>query len=212
MIDFDAIGKRIFEERKYLHRVSQEKMAEDLGMWQADISNLEKAKSGSGITDLEKLDRIAEYFNMPLETLLFGRRQDQMEKYQGSKMQLKETTRKKSKKHETLLRKLMGLPSDETAENALDIIPTFECGPYTIYAPNERQMMLSGGSGNNMVPPYITKLHIYVVYQDEIIASLSAYWTSVSLIWITRFRFLIRTGLYISSHPLKKRRREPGGR
>ena len=52
MIDFDAIGKRILEERKYLHRGSQEKMAEDLSMYHADISNLEKAKNGSGITDL----------------------------------------------------------------------------------------------------------------------------------------------------------------
>ncbi len=53
MIDFDKIGKRIQEERKYLRRISQEKMAEDLGMYQADISNLEKAKSGSGITAAE---------------------------------------------------------------------------------------------------------------------------------------------------------------
>ncbi|MBQ6481160.1 MAG: helix-turn-helix transcriptional regulator [Anaerolineaceae bacterium] len=89
MIDYDKIGKRILEERKYLHRISQEKMAQDLGMYQADISNLEKAKKGSGITDLSKLDIIADYFDMPLEILLFGRRQDQMEKYTGSKMQLK---------------------------------------------------------------------------------------------------------------------------
>ena len=51
MIDFTKIGKRILEERKYLRRISQEKMAEDLGMYQADISNLEKAKNGSGITN-----------------------------------------------------------------------------------------------------------------------------------------------------------------
>ncbi len=75
MIDFEKIGKRILEERKYLHRISQEKMAEDLGMYQADISNMEKAKSASGITDLAKLDMVADYFDMPLETLLFGRRQ-----------------------------------------------------------------------------------------------------------------------------------------
>ncbi len=36
MIDFEKIGKRILEERKYLHRISQEKMALDLGMYQAD--------------------------------------------------------------------------------------------------------------------------------------------------------------------------------
>ena len=81
MVDYERIGKRILEERKYLRRISQEKMAEDLGMYQADISNLEKAKNGSGITDLSKLDMIADYFDIPLETLLFGRRNDAMEKY-----------------------------------------------------------------------------------------------------------------------------------
>ena len=87
MIDFDKIGKRILEERKYLHRISQEKMALDLGMYQADISNLEKAKKGSGISDLYKLDLIADYFDIPLESQIFGRRQDKMEKYYGTKMQ-----------------------------------------------------------------------------------------------------------------------------
>lgn len=42
-------------------------MAEDLQMYQADISNIEKAKSGSGITDITKLDMISEYLNIPLE-------------------------------------------------------------------------------------------------------------------------------------------------
>ena len=50
MIDFEKIGTRIAEERKFVKRVSQRKMAEDLNMYQADISNLEKAKNGSGIT------------------------------------------------------------------------------------------------------------------------------------------------------------------
>ena len=39
-------------------------MAEDLQMYQADISNIEKAKSGSGITDITKLDMISEYLNL----------------------------------------------------------------------------------------------------------------------------------------------------
>ena len=52
MIDIEKIGTRIAEERKFVKRVSQRKMAEDLNMYQADISNLEKAKNGSGITDL----------------------------------------------------------------------------------------------------------------------------------------------------------------
>lgn len=36
MVDYEAIGRRIAEQRKYFHKVSQEKMAEDLGMYQAD--------------------------------------------------------------------------------------------------------------------------------------------------------------------------------
>ena len=70
MIDFDKIGMRIKEQRKCILKVSQEKMAEELNMYQADISNIEKAKSGSGITDITKLDMIAEYFDIPLESLL----------------------------------------------------------------------------------------------------------------------------------------------
>ena len=119
MIDLNKIGKRIQEERKYLRRISQEKMAEDLGMYQADISNMEKAKSGSGITDLVKLDMIADYFDMPLETLLFGRRQDQMEKYYGTKMQLREYPKKRTKKHESLLCHLMGLSKGDDLDKVL---------------------------------------------------------------------------------------------
>ena len=88
MVDYEAIGRRIAEQRKYFHKVSQEKMAEDLGMYQADISNLEKAKKGSGITDLSRLDLIAEYFDMPLESLLFGKKDGMMEKYYGDKLKL----------------------------------------------------------------------------------------------------------------------------
>jgi len=41
-------------------------MAEELGMYQADISNLKKAEMGSEITDLSKFDLIAEYFDISL--------------------------------------------------------------------------------------------------------------------------------------------------
>ena len=71
MINAVNIGKRIKALRKQKH-VSQEKMAEDLGMYQADISNLERAMGGSGITDIFKLDMIAGYFGVPLPELLMG--------------------------------------------------------------------------------------------------------------------------------------------
>ena len=71
MINAVNIGKRIRTLRKERH-ISQERMAEDLGMYQADISNLERAIGGSGITDLFKLDLIASYFDISLVNLLNG--------------------------------------------------------------------------------------------------------------------------------------------
>ena len=177
MIDYEKIGKRILEERKYIRRTSQERMAEDLGMHQADISNLEKAKKGSGITDLSKLDIIADYFDMPLETLLFGRRQDQMEKYYGSKMQLKEYTKKRTQKHDSILRKLLGLPKDEEAEEALDAVKAFECGPYMVYVANEYQFTCF--EDKKQAPNGLVKAHIFVVYQDEVIGCTTAAVTTV---------------------------------
>ena len=180
MLDYEQIGKRIQEERKYLRRISQEKMAEDLGMYQADISNLEKAKNGSGITDLSKLEMIAEYFDMPLETLLFGRRQDQMEKYYGNKMQLKESRKKRSQKHNTLLMHLMGVSKDsEDADQILENVRGLECGPYMIYVFSELQQIVSGPASEDGLVNALMKAHICVVYQDEVIGCMSAGETSV---------------------------------
>ena len=180
MVDFERIGKRVLEERKYLHKISQEKMADDLGMYQADISNLEKAKNGSGITDLSKLDMIADYFGIPLETLLFGKRQDQMEKYYGIKMQLKEFTRKRTRKHETILRNLLGISEEKDNEEALNSIMAFECGPYIIYVAHEFQIQYSGRSSDEGDPmDHIVKTHLYVVYQDEVIGCTTTYVTTV---------------------------------
>ena len=69
MINAEAIGKYIRRLRKE-RGISQEKMAEDLGMYQADISNLERAMGGSGIADLCKLDLIADYFGVSLVSII----------------------------------------------------------------------------------------------------------------------------------------------
>jgi transcriptional regulator with XRE-family HTH domain len=71
VINAANIGKRIKKLRKE-RGLSQERMAEDLGMYQADISNLERAVGGSGISDLYKLDMIADYFGVPLVEILVG--------------------------------------------------------------------------------------------------------------------------------------------
>ena len=78
------IGKRIQEQRKYIKHVSQERMADDLCMYQADISNLEKGKKGSGIMDLEKLIRLSEYLSVSLEFLIFGMKNNMTQYYKNN--------------------------------------------------------------------------------------------------------------------------------
>lgn len=174
MIDYEKIGQRILEQRKYLRKISQEKMAEDLGMYQADISNLEKAKNGSGITDLSKLDVIADYFDIPLERLLFGLgKEENMEKYLGNTMEIRENdeAHRIKKEHEKTLEKLAGHNPWEIA------LTSFDCGPYTVYAMVENQVEL--GEGNTMEERMengfiLDKFHFYTFYENEVIASMMA--------------------------------------
>lgn len=77
MLDYDRIASRIRVQRKYVRKVSQKKMAEDLLFYQSDISDLENNKPGCGIHDLAKLEVIANYLGMPLRNLLFGYEEDE---------------------------------------------------------------------------------------------------------------------------------------
>lgn len=72
MLDYDIIASRIREQRKYVKKISQKKMAEDLNLYQPDLSALENNKPGCGIHDLAKLEMIARYLNITLRYLLFG--------------------------------------------------------------------------------------------------------------------------------------------
>lgn len=81
MLDYDIIASRIREQRKYVKKISQQKMAEDLGMYQPDLSALENNKPGCGIHDLAKLEMIAGYLDMSLAYLLFGN-EDTEENYE----------------------------------------------------------------------------------------------------------------------------------
>ena len=78
MINAINIGKRIRVLRKQKH-ISQERMAEDLGMYQADISNLERAISGSGIADIFKLEMIADYFGITFIELISSANESDVE-------------------------------------------------------------------------------------------------------------------------------------
>lgn len=76
MIDYDIIAARIREARKNKKKISQKKMAEDLQMYQPDLSALENNKPGCGTRDLAKLEMISGYLNVPLRYLLFGEGED----------------------------------------------------------------------------------------------------------------------------------------
>lgn len=169
MIDYGKIGSRIKEERKYIHKLSQEKMAEELGMYQADISNLEKAKKGSGITDLDKLDLIAEYFGMSLQTLLFGGSEN-MPVYAGDTMVLKPEKKKIPKNHRKVLEKLINKDLDHVN------ITTFSCGPYSLYYAFEIiQITPLDNQMNNPIP----KMHAHIFYRSELVAVMTAFMTTL---------------------------------
>lgn len=174
MIDYGKIGQRIAEQRKYIRKISQEKMAEELDMYQADVSNLEKAKKGSGITDLDKLDIIAEYFGIPIEKLLFGKGEENMVKYMGKKMEIKPYTKKLPRTHLKTLGKLIG------HELKPDYKPlAFECGPYRIYIPMEYQCINPKGPNGEGAEFGIHKPHTYIFFENEVIGAMVATITSV---------------------------------
>ena len=103
-----------------------------------------------------------------------------MEKYYGSKMQLKEFTKKRTRKHETILRSLMGVSKEKENEGALDNVLSFESGPYMVYVVHEVQIQYSGKNPEEEDPMnHIVKTHMYVVYQDEVIGCMTAYVTTV---------------------------------
>lgn len=167
MVDYERIGKRIYEERKILRHLSQERMAEDLGMFQADISNLEKAKKGSGITDLSKLDFIADYFGIPLESLIFGMEGKYMEEYAGSKMKLQLYGNCKIKKEHRETLKMLGWDTQNEGASA-----TYICGPYTVYIIFEKQSTIDFENGEMVEKSIIHKAHLYVFYKTEVVATM----------------------------------------
>lgn len=76
--DYSRVGRRIAQERKNYKHVTQEKMAEELRMYQADISNLENGKLGSGINDIAKLDIIADYLGISVKELIMSAFDDEI--------------------------------------------------------------------------------------------------------------------------------------
>lgn len=78
-IDYREIGKRLKEERRILGK-SQEQVSEDLNLGDGNsvISRIERAEKASGITNLDKLLVFADYYQISLPYLLFGKELETM--------------------------------------------------------------------------------------------------------------------------------------
>ena len=168
-INYVKIGKRIAEERKHFRKVSQEKMAEDIGMYQADISNLERAKDGSGIYDLKKLELVADYFGISIESLLFGTTEEAHMVSYGHDLELKEYSAAKIKTpgQEKMLCKLIG--SDVRKVQGWF---AYEYGPLICYAMPKVQIDLTSKGCTEGF--YILKYYLYLFYNDTCIANMVA--------------------------------------
>ncbi|MCR5258441.1 MAG: helix-turn-helix domain-containing protein, partial [Desulfovibrio sp.] len=171
MIDVKRIGRRIAEERKLVRRLSQEKMVEamydKLGVhWsQPDLSNLERA--GTAIWDLSKLDKIADFFEIPLQNLLFGSgMEERMERYYGRHMEIRNLSGEKpAKEHVRLLNAATG---DKTFDESG--IPHYGWGPYTVYALFEPLQI--GGSGDPCGPVRFDRFRLYAFFENGMVGVL----------------------------------------
>ena len=98
-----------------------------------------------------------------------------MEKYYGTKMQIKPFTGKLSAKHRALLQSLMGAGADEGAETNLENIGVNKCGPYMVYEAHEYQIEFTGSDpADKDRQNFLEKIHLYVIYQDEVIGCMTA--------------------------------------
>ncbi len=163
------IGRRIREQRKYIKRVSQEKMADDLFMYQADISNMEKGKKGSGIADLDKLNLIADYLGISLDFLIFGTKETIMP-YFKKKTTIEEGTLSKEMKME--LARLTG-------KNEKDIkARVYQVGDYSVYILKatirnaEFPMELFENRDVNLADISVNRYQMYTFYKKDVIASM----------------------------------------
>lgn len=177
MVDYDAIGKRIREGRKYILKISQERMAEELQMYQADISNLERAKSGSGIADLSKLDQIADYLQMPLEALIFGRGSSILS-YTGKDTLKPMPGGKLTVRQRTCLKCLTGCEEKQVINSMC-----FAAGQYTVATMVENQLRNPRRDENGSVQSefMVQKLHSFIFWKDEIIGVMVADYTTVMM-------------------------------
>lgn len=172
MIDFASIARRIKEERRMNKRVSQEVMAADLGIYQADVSNLERANKGSGINDLYRLDKIAGYFGIPTQQLIFGMSEkDAMMKYTSTPEKL---TRLEYKT-EIPESNAVFLGNAFKANFKKMVLDAFRYGPYSTYFVTVMNQIPNGLEFEEGKPQdfVLRRLHGYTFYNDRVIASMT---------------------------------------
>ena len=165
MIDVKRIGRRIAEERKLVRHLSQEQMVEamygKLGVhWsQPDLSNIERACPA--VWDLSKLDKIADFFEIPLQNLLFGSgMEERMAHYYGRRMEIRDLSREKPvKAHVRLMNAATGAKT--FCENS---IPHYGWGPYRVYALIEPLQM--GKASDPCGPLRFERFRLYAFFED----------------------------------------------
>ena len=178
MIDVKRIGRRIAEERKLVRHLSQEKMVEamydKLGVhWsQPDLSNIERA--GTAIWDLAKLDKIADFFEIPLQNLLFGSgMEERMERYYGRHVEICNLSKEKpAKEHVRLLDIATG--DKKFNENS---IPHYGWGPYTVYALFEPLQIEN--SCAKCGPVRFDKFRFYAFFENSLVGAMLGTMTPV---------------------------------
>ena len=177
-MDYQEIGRRIREQRKEFKHISQEQMAYDLNMYQADISNIEQGKKGSGIDDLSKLELISKYFGISLSYLLSGiKEKEDMEKYMGEKMVIKEKKEEICDAHWKTLQRLTG------AKNKSVVEKKYQCGNYMTYIMIEIQQVITNDTTfdeNGVNSPIgLAIAHLYTFYGNDVVSTLSSVLTNI---------------------------------
>lgn len=167
MIDYKKIGRRIQEQRRYIKKVSQEQMAEDLMMYQADVSNLEKAKKGSGITNLDRLEIIADYFSIPVQSLIFGLENEMIPYFKRKSVIVRE--QKENEKHIKILSDLLDTCVYHPIMYSSDAYKT-----YIVEATIERadmpQEMFDKEADVSIPSLSLPRYYFFTFYEDDLVA------------------------------------------
>lgn len=147
-------------------------MAAELGMYQADISNLERARKGSGIADLRRLSRLAEYFGMTPQALIFGSGEESAAvAYDPDVEPLRFLSGRKdvSDAHIKTLERIFGRHPDTLS------LRCAECGPYRTYYIDEELR----GAVPEMPDFALCKMHACSFCEDRLIGAMNVTWTTL---------------------------------